>query len=286
MKHPFSLDPLQCDAVVDTIAHPGGMPMRDEPLVVSAIIPARNEVLCISAVVAGLLKLHTSDGRALIDEVVVVDNGSNDGTGQAAISAGARVVQVEQPGYGLACWEGARASRGQLLLFVDGDGAADPKDAIALLDAMTSGAQLVIGVRAQPDIGAMTLTQRFGNRLACALMRWVWQMPALDLGPYRAIRRNAFDSLDMQDRKFGWTVEMQVRAHLLGLRVSQVPVAWRQRSAGQSKISGTLTGVLGAGIGILGMIAQLYWRERQRVSRSVNAAQVQSAQVRAAQFKH
>jgi glycosyltransferase involved in cell wall biosynthesis len=252
------------DAVVDGTRKSADLAVTQERLAVSAIIPARNEVLCIAAVVSALLNVRSADGRALLDEVVVVDNGSSDGTGPVALAAGARVVRVEQPGYGRACWEGAMASRAEVLLFVDGDGAADAQDAIVLLDAIASGAQLAIGIRAEPDIGAMTFTQRFGNWLACTLMKWVWQMPALDLGPYRAIRRNAFDALDMQDRKFGWTVEMQVRAHLLRLRVSQVPVSWRVRSAGQSKISGTLAGVVGAGFGILGMIARLYWRERQR----------------------
>jgi hypothetical protein len=89
-------------------------------------------------------------------------------------------------------------------------------------------------------------------------------MPVADLGPHRAIRREAFDALDMQDRSFGWTVEMQVRAHALGLRVAECPVRWHARTGGVSKISGTLRGVFGAGVGILGMIARLWWRERRR----------------------
>jgi glycosyltransferase involved in cell wall biosynthesis len=231
---------------------------------VSAIVPARNEAPCIRAVVRDLLALRTPQGEPLLLEVVVADNHSSDDTASVARNAGARVIHVAQPGYGRACWEAVQASRGNTLLFVDGDGAADAGDAPALIDAITHGAHLAIGVRHAPDAGAMTFTQRFGNALACRLMRLVWRMPAADLGPHRAIRRDAFDALDMQDRSFGWTVEMQVRAHLLGLRVAERPVRWHARTAGVSKISGTLRGVVGAGAGILGMIARLWWRERRR----------------------
>lgn len=231
---------------------------------VTAIIPARNEAPCIAAVVQGLLALRTARGDPLLREVLVADNGSTDGTAQMARDAGATVVDVPEPGYGRACWEAVRASRGEVLLFVDGDGAADPRDAAALLDELARGADLAIGVRATPDSGAMTSTQRFGNGLACGLMRLLWRMPVTDLGPHRAIRRDAFDTLDMRDRSFGWTVEMQVRAHVLGLHVSQCDVRWHARTGGVSKISGTLRGVVGAGLGILGMIARLWWRERRR----------------------
>ncbi len=231
---------------------------------VSAIVPARNEALCIAAVVRGLLAQRSVHGEPLVTEVVVADNGSSDGTALIARAAGARVVDVPQPGYGQACWEAVHASVGEVLLFVDGDGAASPDEASTVLAGISRGADLVVGVRQTIESGAMTATQRFGNGLACWLMRSIWRMPAADLGPYRAIRREAFDALDMKDRSFGWTVEMQVRAHVLGLRVSEAAVTWHARTAGVSKISGTLSGVLGAGVGILGMIARLWWRERRR----------------------
>ena len=243
---------------------PSGDLRRGPQPIVSAIVPARNEAPCIEAVVRGLLALRTPQGLPLLAEVVVADNNSSDDTARVARDAGARVVHVAQAGYGRACWEAVRASGGSVLLFVDGDGAADPADAPALIDALANGAHLAIGVRHAPDAGAMTFTQRFGNALACLLMRLLWRMPAADLGPYRAIRRDAFDALDMQDRSFGWTVEMQVRAHALQLRTVELPVRWHARTGGVSKISGTLRGVLGAGAGILGMIVRLWWRERRR----------------------
>ena len=233
-------------------------------LTVSAIVPARNEALCIGPVVRGLLAQHGTPAQPALLEVVVADNGSTDGTAGVAQQAGARVVFEARPGYGQACWTAVQASLGEVLLFVDGDGAADPAQAHALLSKVSEGFDMVIGGRHAPEPGAMSVAQRFGNGLACALMRQLWRMPATDLGPYRAIRRVAFDRLDMQDRSFGWTVEMQVRAHRLGLRVAEVPVHWRCRTAGNSKISGTVRGVIGAGFGILGMICRLWRREHRR----------------------
>ena len=231
---------------------------------VTAIVPARNEAPCIAAVVNGLLAQRDAHGQALLHEVLVADNGSRDGTAEVAMRCGARVVDVPQAGYGRACWEAAMASTGDVLLFVDGDGAADPMDAASLLAAIHEGADLVIGVRERPAPGAMSAPQRWGNALACTLMRALWAVPVRDLGPYRAIRRGAFDALHMRDRSFGWTVEMQVRAHRIGLYTAQRPVAWHARTAGVSKISGSVRGVLGAGVGILGMILRLWLQERRR----------------------
>ena len=231
---------------------------------ITAIVPARNEAACIATVVQGLLAQRDAQGAALLNEVLVADNGSTDGTGDIARQCGACVIEVAQAGYGRACWEAAQASRSDVLIFVDGDGAADPQQAALLLGHIAAGADMVIGVREQPDPGAMTFTQRWGNALATTLMRLIWHVPADDLGPYRAIRRSAFDALQLQDRGFGWTVEMQVRAHRIGLTVVQCPVAWHARIGGQSKISGSLRGAIGAGLGILGMILRLWLRERRR----------------------
>ena len=231
---------------------------------VTAIVPARNEAECIATVVEGLLGQRDAQGQALIHEVLVADNGSTDGTGDIARRCGARVLEVAQAGYGRACWEAVQGSEGDVLLFVDGAGSADPHEAGLLLTEIRRGADLVIGVRERAAPGAMTAPQRWGNALACALMRMIWGVPARDLGPFRAIRRSAFDALHLRDRAYGWTVEMQVRAHRIELRVAQCPVAWHPRLAGHSKISGTLRGVVGAGAGILGMIARLWLQERRR----------------------
>ncbi len=252
-------------------SRPGRTPAGPNPTV-SAIVPARNEAPCIAAVVRGLLALRSAHGEPLIHEVVVADNGSSDDTARIAREAGARVVDAPLRGYGQACWQAVCVSTGEVLLFVDGDGAADPDDAGELLDELARGADLVIGDRHQPDAGAMTAAQHFGNGLACLLMRIIWRIPVTDLGPYRAIWRDAFDALDMRDRGFGWTVEMQVRAHLSGLRVSQIPVKWHARAGGESKISGTLSGVASAGVGILGMVACLWWRERRGPALTAAAA--------------
>jgi glycosyltransferase involved in cell wall biosynthesis len=232
---------------------------------VSAIIPARNEEASIGAVVRALLQLLRPDGSPWVHEVIVANNGSTDGTAIAARAAGATVIYVAAPGYGQACWEATRVACGDALLFVDGDGAADASDCPALLSALEAGCDLAIGTRLQPDPGSMTASQVFGNALACALIRWVWGAKTTDLGPHRAVSRAAFDRIAMQDRGFGWTVEMQVRAHLLKMAVVEVPVAWRARTGGVSKISGTLRGVVGAGCGILGMVFRLWRNEQTRV---------------------
>lgn len=233
---------------------------------VSAIIPARNEEDSIAAVVGALLQLVRPDGSPWVHEVIVANNGSSDGTATAARAAGATVIYVATPGYGQACWDASRVAGGDTLLFVDGDGAADARDSPALLTALEAGADLAIGTRIQPDPGSMTASQVFGNAFACALIRWVWGAKTTDLGPHRAVSRAAFDRVAMQDRGFGWTVEMQVRAHLLKMAVVEVPVAWRSRTGGVSKISGTLRGVVGAGCGILGMVFRLWRNEQTRVN--------------------
>ena len=230
----------------------------------SAIIPALNEQASIAAVVSGLLAQRGSDGRPLIHEVIVANNGSTDQTAAIAARAGAKVIHVPKRGYGRACWEAALISSADVFLYVDGDGAAEPSQARSIIELLASGADLVIGVRDQPEAGSMTALQTWGNRLTCSLMGLIWGIRASDLGPYRAVRRSAYVAMDMQDRSYGWTVEMQVRAHCLGLVVKEVPVSWHARTGGVSKVSGTLRGAIGAGIGILGMIARIWLVERQR----------------------
>lgn len=234
-------------------------PLKD----VSVIIPAHNEGACIAQVLVDIFNLRGKDGQFPFLEVIVVDNASSDNTAEIAARYGARVINEPTPGYGQACWAGIQASKGDVLMFVDADGAVDITQAEDLLHPIQTGADLVIGNREQIEADAMTFPQWFGNRFACQLIRLIWRMPISDLGPFRVITRRCLNTLQMQDRGFGWTVEMQVKAMQLRAQVAHVPVRWQARVAGESKISGTFRGVFFAGIGILKMISQLWWRERR-----------------------
>jgi glycosyltransferase involved in cell wall biosynthesis len=228
---------------------------------VTAIIPAYNEAENISLVVEGLKILVDDAGHPLISEVIVADNNSSDATASNALAAGARVIFVRKKGYGNACYQACRVATGDVLLFADGDHTADLSQVKDVIQAIQQGADLSIGARVHAQAGSLTLPQRFGNALACFLIRSIWHAPISDLGPLRAIRRNAYDLIAMRDRTFGWTIEMQIRAVQLGLTTVEIPVSWFPRYAGHSKVSGTVKGVIGAGWGILSMIARLKWRE-------------------------
>jgi len=217
--------------------------------VIKLIIPARNEEDAIGQVVASVINQ--------VDAVIVADNGSGDKTAQIAREQGAAVVSVPQPGYGRACLAGVDAAGDcDILVFMDGDASDDPDDLPALLaPLLRDEADLVIGSRilGRCDPGALTVQQRFGNTLACRLMQLFWGHKFTDLGPFRAISRQAYEQLNMEAPTFGWTVEMQVRALKAGLRCAEIPVQYRVR-IGVSKISGTVKGVILAGVYILGTI--------------------------------
>ncbi|MGC9260092.1 MAG: TIGR04283 family arsenosugar biosynthesis glycosyltransferase [Phycisphaerae bacterium] len=218
---------------------------------VAVIIPALNEEQSIGQVVAAI---PTGVWR-----VIVVDNGSTDATAERARSAGATVVDELCRGYGAACQAGITAAAGaDILVFMDADGADDPSEMEAIVKPLVLGnADLVIGSRVlgRHQAGSLTTAQRFGNHLACVLMRWLWGASFTDLGPFRAISAEALKRLDMDDLRYGWTIQMQIRALRRGLRCQEIPVSYRRR-IGVSKISGTIRGVIGAGMGILGMIAK------------------------------
>ena len=228
---------------------------------VSAIIPAFNEADNIALVVCGIIALRDHAGVPIIHEVIVADNGSSDATAVVATAAGAKVITVAAKGYGSACASACEVAIGDIFLFADGDHTAELAQAQLLLDAIAQGADLAIGVRKHAALGSLTLPQRVGNGLACFLVRLIWSAPISDLGPFRAIRRAAYERIGMRDRAYGWTIEMQIRAAQLKMRTTDVAVSWLPRHAGHSKISGTLTGVIGAAWGILSMIARLWWRE-------------------------
>ena len=231
---------------------------------VAVVIPALNEALGIGGVVSGLALLETAS-QSVIDDIVVVDNGSTDRTPDCAREAGARVVTEPDRGYGAACLAGIAALQGpDVVLFVDADNSVVSAEVFDLLDAHCLDAELVIGSRTlgRQEVGALTPPQRVGNWLASRLIRVLWRHPITDLGPFRAIDFAALQRLEMQDRRFGWTVEMQVKAIQRGLRVEEVPVSTRKR-IGRSKISGTVSGVIGAALGIFGTIFRL-WAEGRR----------------------
>lgn len=237
-----------------------------QELHVTAVIPALDEEQVIGQVV-GELRMLADDRGAIIDRIVVVDNGSRDRTAMVAALAGAFVVHEPERGYGAACLRGiAAAGETDVLLFVDGDGSCIAEDAQPLLRAICAGADMSIGARTAMgrERGALSLQQTVGNRIAVALIRVLWGVRYQDLGPYRAIRVHALRRLRMRHRTFGWTVEMQVSAILAGLRVSEVPVRTRRR-VGVSKISGTWRGVLGAARGIIGTILWLRCARRTQV---------------------
>jgi len=213
---------------------------------IAVVIPALNEALSVGRVIDAI--------PPWVDDVVVADNGSTDGTADVARRCGARVVTEPRRGYGSACLAGIAAlSRPDIVVFLDADFSDHPEEMPQLVDPILDGqADMVIGsrTRGHANPGALTLQARFGNGLACALMRLFWGRRHTDLGPFRAIRSSTLESLHMRDRNYGWTVEMQIKALVCGARVREVPVSYRKR-IGRSKVSGTVRGVIGAGTKIL-----------------------------------
>jgi glycosyltransferase involved in cell wall biosynthesis len=231
---------------------------------IAVVIPARDEEKSIGLVVKDLLDLQNEQQTGLIDDIVVCDNNSTDLTTQCAKAAGARVIYEKTPGYGTACLTAIAALEPtDIILFTDGDHSFKASQALRLLDAIISGADLVIGSRVLGKIesGALTIPQIMGNRLASFLIKGLWKQKVTDLGPYRAIRVSALKRLDMMDTAYGWTVEMQVKAIQHDLLMVEVPVDTKKRHAGKSKVGGTIRGTIGAGVGILSMIAKLRWRQ-------------------------
>lgn len=213
------------------------------------IIPALNE-----AATLGDALRQVPPGLFL--QILVVDNGSQDSTAEVARAGGAEVVREPRRGYGQACRAGLQRLRSPItaVAFMDADLSDDPADLARLLRAFEEGDRdLVIGSRVlgHAEPGALTPLQRFGNWLTTQLIHSIWHVTFTDLGPLRVLRREALTRLDLCDKSFGWNVEMQAKAARLGLSVAEIPVSYRRRGAGQSKISGTIFNSLRAGIKIL-----------------------------------
>ncbi|MEQ1616078.1 MAG: glycosyltransferase family 2 protein [Hyphomicrobiaceae bacterium] len=218
---------------------------------IGVVIPALNEAAAIGRVIAEI--------PDWVDHIVVADNGSSDGTGDVARSAGATVIVQSERGYGAACLAGIAALNAiDIVVFVDGDYSDHPADMADLVDPIANGrADFVLASRAlgEREAGSLAPQQQFGNWLATTLIRLIWGERYSDLGPFRAISSPALAALAMADRNFGWTVEMQIKAAEQRLRIIEVPARYRRR-IGVSKVSGTISGSVKAGVKILYIIGR------------------------------
>jgi glycosyltransferase involved in cell wall biosynthesis len=229
-----------------------------EQVRVSIIIPTRNEALSIARVLADI-------PAGSVTEVIVVDGNSTDGTPEIAAKLGARVLREPRRGYGRACLTGlANASAPDIVVFLDGDYSDRPTELPLLLAPIIEGrADITLGSRLRgPRVpGAMPWHAAFGNRLAAGLIGMLYGVRITDLGPFRAARAEVLRSLTLEETTYGWAVEMILKGALGGFRIVEVPVSYYPR-IGQSKISGTVQGTVGAAWFILSRIMLYYFRRR------------------------
>jgi len=204
--------------------------------------------------------------KGVVKTIIVCNNNSSDQTRQVAFAVGAIVVDEARRGYGYACLKGMEylatsELKPDIVVFLDGDHSDYPEELPNVIDPILTGnADLVIGSRAlgKKEKGSMTIPQRFGNWLATRLIRLFYGVRFTDLGPFRAIRYESLLALEMKDKTYGWTVEMQIKAAKMKLKCVEVPVNYRKR-IGTSKVSGTLKGVVFAGTKILWLVFRYLW---------------------------
>ena len=229
-------------------------------MIVDVIIPALNEEKSISHVLDDI-------PSGLVRHIYVCDNGSSDRTAEVARLHGAIVLQELEKGYGAACLKAIHYIHSQpkeafpdIIVFIDADYSDFPEEIPKLIQPILDHqAYLVIGSRVlgKAESGSLTFVQRFGNALSTHLIRWIYGYHFTDLGPFRAIRFDTLVQMNMQDRNYGWTVEMQIRAAIMKIRSTEVPVDYKIR-IGRSKVSGTIKGSVLAGYKILYTIFKMW----------------------------
>jgi glycosyltransferase involved in cell wall biosynthesis len=224
--------------------------------VVSVIIPCLNEETAIGPLIHDLLAVG-------VDETIVVDGGSADGTVEAARATGARIIIEKMHGYGRACAAGIAAARtdATIIAFMDGDGSDSPSGLLDVIGPVLRGeADFAIGSRLRGPLepGSLSLQQAIAGRLAGALIRLAYGARFTDMAPCRAITRPALSSLAMQEMTYGWNLEMQMRIAAARFRVIEVPVGWRHRRGGVSKVSGNLAAVVPASVVLITTFVRLF----------------------------
>ncbi|MGI8486732.1 MAG: glycosyltransferase family 2 protein [Thermomicrobiales bacterium] len=232
---------------------------HDRKLTATVVIPCLNEEAAIGDLIAEVLTIgESADLLVTISEIIVVDNGSTDRTAEVARDAGAMVVAESRMGYGRACLTGVLAAvEVDLIVLMDGDRSDRPAELPLLLAPILKGeADLVLGSRmlGSYEPGSLLPQQIFGNRVATLLFRLVYRVRISDIGPFRVIRRDQLIALGMREMTYGWSIEMIARAVRSGLHVVEVPVTYRKRAGGVSKVSGNVRASLKAGYRILGAI--------------------------------
>ena len=230
----------------------------------SLVIPTLDEEEAIGGVIAAV-------PRDAIDDIIVVDSGSTDRTVERARAAGARVLTLQERGYGRACGAGAAAAADcEIIVFLDGDGCDCPELIPHLIDPIAANRyDFVIGSRSRGarEPGSMTAHQLLAGRIIGAATRLLYGVRYTDMCPFRAIRRDALMRLGMCENTYGWNLEMQMRAARAGLRIIELPVAHRRRAGGASKVSGNLRGTVRAGWRILTVFSRIALERRDAPAR-------------------
>ncbi len=233
-------------------------------LTYAVVIPALDEEVTIGPLIGEILAA-ANDGAAGAElrNIFVVDNGSSDATAARATAAGATVVAEPRRGYGRACLTGVVAAGDvDLIVLMDGDRSDQPADLPKILAPLLAGeADLVIGSRTRggAEPGSLLPQQRVGNWVAALLLRVLYGVRVTDIGPFRATRRDQLLALNMREMTYGWSVEMVARGARAGWRIREIPVSYRKRAGGESKVSGNVRASLRAGARITGAILRCRW---------------------------